>query len=130
MPNGYHGSREEWDRLEAPLCRVDAELRAFAERNGLTLTKNDHGWPERSLTWVDGVERKLQVLLADESARTYNVWAVAWEDRPDGRFWKRAAIANGLTEAELCERLGALLAAGHAALAAWKLADLERAGGS
>jgi hypothetical protein len=129
MPNGFHGSREDWDRLEAPLRRVDAELDAFAGRHGMALTKNHHSWPERSLTWVDGVERKIQVLLQDAAALTYNVWVVAWEDRADGRYWKRKAIANGLPEPELHAKLAELLEAGRAALAEWAVEDLERAGG-
>jgi hypothetical protein len=128
MPNGFQGSQQEWDRLEAPLRRIDAELLAFAGRHGLALTKNLHGWPERSLAWIEGVERTIQVLLRDAATLTYNVWIAAREDRPDGRYWKRGVVAAELPEAELHAQLAELLERGHATLSAWAVEDLERAG--
>jgi hypothetical protein len=128
MPNGFQGSQEDWERLEAPLRCVDSELEAFAGRHGMELTQNLHGWPERSLAWVEGVERKIQLLLQDRAALTFNVWITAWEERADGRYWKRAAVANGLAAEELPERLADLLEAGRAALVSWAVEDLERAG--
>jgi hypothetical protein len=128
MPNGFQGSQEDWDRLEAPLRLLDPELEAFAGRHGMELTQNLHGWPERSLAWLEGVERKIQVLLQDRAALTFNVWIAAWEERADGLFWKRAVVANGLTEAELKARIPELLEDGRAALASWAVEDLERAG--
>ena len=128
MPNGFQGSQEEWDRLEAPLRRLDTELLAFAGCYGLALTKNLHGWPERSLAWAEGVERTIQVLLRDAAALTYNVWIAAWEDRPDGRYWKRGVVAADLPEAELHEQLAELLERGYARLSAVAVEDLERAG--
>ena len=66
--------------------------------------------------------------LQDRAALTFNVWITAWEERADGRYWKRAAVANGLAAEELPARLADLLEAGRAALVSWVVEDLERAG--
>jgi hypothetical protein len=57
MPNGFHGSEEEWERIEAPLRTIDAGIAAFAERNGLIGSKNYHNWPERSLRCAEAPDR-------------------------------------------------------------------------
>jgi len=49
MPNGFVGSTEEWERMEAPLRTVDDVVAAFAERHGATMIPNHDSWPERSL---------------------------------------------------------------------------------
>ncbi|MBW2422108.1 MAG: hypothetical protein JRH19_26485 [Deltaproteobacteria bacterium] len=120
---------EEWERIESPLRELDGTLDAFAKRHGMELTKNFAGWPERSLTWTDGVERKIQVLLGDEQSLRFNVWIMACEDRADGRFWKRKALANGLPLAVLREKLPDWLDEGQRLLTSWSAEDLVRATG-
>lgn len=53
MPNGDYGPHEEWDRLEEPLCRADPVIAAFSQRRELSISRNYHNWPERTLSWGD-----------------------------------------------------------------------------
>ena len=122
-------SDEEWDRIESPLRELDGELEAFAQRHDLELTSNFAGWPERSLTWSDGIERTIQVLLADEEGLRFNVWIMAREDRPDGRFWKRKALASRLPIEAVRAGLPGYLEEGRGLLASWSAEDLVRATG-
>jgi hypothetical protein len=122
-------SEEEWERIESPLRDLDGELGAFAKRHAMELTTNFAGWPERSLTWTDGIERKIQILLGDEESLRFNVWIMACEDRPDGRFWKRKALANGASIAAIHENLSTYLEEGQRLLASWSVEDLVRATG-
>jgi hypothetical protein len=120
---------EEWERIESPLRELDGVLDDFAKRHGMELTRNFAGWPERSLARTDEFERKIQVLLGDEESLRFNVWIMACEDRADGRFWKRKALANGLPIAALREKLPAYLDEGQRLLASWSVEDLVRATG-
>jgi hypothetical protein len=122
-------SEEEWERIESPLREFDGVLDAFAKQHGMELTKNFAGWPERSITQTDEFERKIQVLLGDEESLRFNVWIMACEDRPDGRFWKRKALANGLPIDVLREKLPAFLEEGQRLLGSWSVEDLVRATG-
>lgn len=122
-------SKEEWERIESPLRELDVALDAFAKRHGMELTSNFAGWPERSLSWSDGIERTIQVLLGDEESLRFNVWIMACEDRPDGRFWKRKALANGLPMAAVRENLPDYLDQGRRLLVSWSVEDLVRATG-
>ena len=40
MPNGFHGPKEEWQKMEASYVRIDPILVAFAQRHGIELLKN------------------------------------------------------------------------------------------
>ena len=67
MPNGFQDSELEWQRIEAPLLRVDPILDAFASAHGLGISKNYHNHPERSLTWGTDLRRLIQLYLADSN---------------------------------------------------------------
>ena len=128
MANGYHGSREGWDRITEPLLGLDPILAAFAEDRGLVLGKNTHNWPDRTFRWEDSLERLIQIYLADQSTLTWHLWICASEDRSDGwRYSKREHLAYGVTAQELELDLSRLLADAWKRVTAWKTADLERA---
>jgi len=42
MPNGFHGSNHDWDRMESPLLKIDAMLTSFAILHGRTRSANYH----------------------------------------------------------------------------------------
>jgi hypothetical protein len=42
MPNGYYGSIEDWEKMEAPLLDVDELLARFAVERNMHLVKNYH----------------------------------------------------------------------------------------
>lgn len=52
---GWYDSKEEWQRIEAPLLEVDSIFEVFAAENGLAVSKNHKDWPERSIEWGQGV---------------------------------------------------------------------------
>ncbi|HET8551202.1 MAG TPA: hypothetical protein VFM97_01845 [Gammaproteobacteria bacterium] len=125
MPNGFHGPNEQWDRMEAPLLTLDAELEAFAKTFDLGLSKNYHNWPERSLTWSDGVDRLIQIYLADEEAMTFNLWLCASQDRGRERYLKKEFLIKEKPIGCIANRLNELLEQAKGRLEGWKAADLE-----
>jgi hypothetical protein len=124
MANGFQGSREEWDRLEAPLIALDPTLEAFARQRGLTLGKN-HKYPERSLTWGGSVSRLIQIFIAGDQGPTFNLWLCASEDRGGDRFWKQQFLLEAATGGELADGLESRLAYAHEIVASWQPGDLQ-----
>lgn len=92
MPNGHQGSKQEWERMEAPLLRFDPILDIFAKAHGLAISKNYHSWPERSLKWGQPVHRLIQLFLENEQKLTFTLWLCASEDRSTNRYWKNVYI--------------------------------------
>lgn len=125
MPNGFHGPRERWDRLEGSLARLDVDLRSYADTHGMDWRASDRGWPSRSLEWGSEVTRLIQLTLVDEVDGTFALWACAVQDRPDGRYWQRAM----LNEPEPLERIQAqllgLLERARERASSWQERDLE-----
>jgi hypothetical protein len=67
MPNGFHGSKAEWEKLVAPLRELDESLDSFAAARGLRIDHNYHNTPNRMLRWSrDGIERVIQITLYGE----------------------------------------------------------------
>ena len=127
MPNGYHGTDDGWMRLEAPLREVDSILEAFASSHGLTLTRNHHGDPERSLGHEGELTRLFQIFVGDEEAPTYKIWLCASQDRGEERFWKQRFLTEAATPAELKASIGDWLSRGWEELFRWSAHDLEHA---
>src|SRR5712664_2446175 len=89
MPNGYYGSIEDWEKMEAPLLEIDALLAEFASREGMDLEKNYHNWPQRELRRLkDDLHRTIHILAADKPD-TYHFAVGAWQDKNNER-----SIAN------------------------------------
>jgi len=128
VPNGFHGPKEEWQRLEAPLKLIDAELEAYAQSHELALRRNYHGWPERSLRWGTKIERLIQIFLHDEKRLTYNVWLCASEGRGSQRFWKQRMLKEGVPIREIAAHLNELLDVGRTEVDGWTSDQLEPAG--
>ena len=127
MPNGFHGTREAWDRMEAPLRALDPVLEAWATRHGMSLSRNSHAWPERSLAWGAPVERLIQIYLEDQDRLTWNVWICAFEDRPSGRHWKREFLRSDEPIARIDTDLERLLGEAARIVDGWSTDDLEPA---
>jgi hypothetical protein len=125
MPNGYHGPEEEWRRLEALLRELDAPLEAFAARHGMTIGRNYHSWPERSLRWGSDPEKVIQIYLEDEKQLTWNVWLCASQDRGRQRFWKRDFLRRDTPMVELHPIIEQLLDEAFSTLNSWRVEDLE-----
>jgi len=120
MPNGFHGTDQEWSRLEAPLLRLDPVL----ERH-LSLSRNYHNWPERSLTWGVPIRRLIQVYLEDAGDLTWNVWLCASEDRGANRYWKRTFLKHAVPIEEIERAFPDLLEEARVQLEAWSSEEFE-----
>ena len=127
MPNGFHGPTEEWQRMEGPLRTIDDLLDAFAERHGMTVTRNDHNWPERSLRWGEAPHRSIHISLADEQNLLFGVGICAWEDRSKGRFWKTRTLIESRSLEELRPQLNELLEKAKNEVERWRSRDLVAA---
>lgn len=127
MPNGFQGSPQEWNRIESPLHILDPVLHDFAEERGLSLRRNYHNWPERSLHWGEQPHRLIQIYLEDVQQLTWNVWICAYEDRETGRHWKQMYHSRNVTIDDIRADLGAILNEAMKTVAAWSANDLEPA---
>lgn len=122
---GWDGTKQEWKRAEAPLKFMDPELKRFARKHGLTLTKNAKEWPERSLAWETDVRCGIQIFLVDQAALTFNFWICAIQDRDDNRFWKQEYLRKEVQAVEIANSLGELLETGKRKLDHWSAQPAE-----
>ena len=86
---GWYGTKEEWERLEGPLLEVDPIIEAFSDECGLSVTKNQKDWPERSIVWGTEVRCLIQLYLSDKQSIRFSLWLCASEDRDRKRYWKQ-----------------------------------------
>jgi hypothetical protein len=131
MPNGFQGSDLEWQRIEAPLLRIDSALEMFASAHGLTISKNYHNHPERSLTWgagSAGLRRLIQLYLTDSKLLTFNIWLCASQDRGSSRYWKQEFLLKEQSIETFVGTLPSLLEGAYLKVNSWAAEDLERAG--
>ena len=119
VPTGLHGPKNEWERIEAPLRKVDPIIESFGQRHGLSATRNYHNWPERSLRRRGALRRLIQVYLAETDTLTWHVWICASEDRSDGRYWKSALLGKNLSTGEMQSGMERLLEESWVQLARW-----------
>ena len=117
---GWYGTREEWERLEAPLLRLDSKISDFAAGHGLTLSKNHKDWPERSLKWGESPRCLMQLHLADPDALTWHLWLCCSEDRDRERFWRHERLIDGETLSSFQHRFEELLERGFQRLEVWR----------
>ena len=117
---GWYGTREEWERLEAPLLELDPAISAFAAEHALALSKNDKDWPGRSLNWADKPSCLMQLYLADADALTWHLWLCCAEDRGRERFWRQERLIDGEPVSSFAPRISDLLNKGYHRLEGWK----------
>lgn len=125
MPDGYHGSDEDWKRLERPLRDIDPLVEAFAKRHKIALSRNYHNWPERSLRWGADPERVIQIYLEDADRLTWNLWLCASQDRGLQRFWKNQFLCHNVAMGELNPVMEQLLDEALRIVSSWRTEDLE-----
>lgn len=128
MTNGFHGPRASWERLTAPLRRLDPVLDNFARQHGLEVERDSRNWPNRTLRWGAPIQRLIQIYLEDEKRQTWRLWLCAFENRPTGRYSEQTFLRQGATINEIEETLPALLHEAWNRVSAWKAEDLKPAG--
>ena len=120
MANGGYFTEQRWQKIESPLLGVDSIINEFAESNGLEVTRNHKGWPERSIVWNhNNVRCLIQLYLASEDSLSFNLWLCASQDRGRERFWKQENPIKNRTIPEFSEQLSVLLEEGREKLLKW-----------
>lgn len=120
MANGAYFDEQKWQKLEKPLLAVDPVINEFSAANGLVVSENRKGWPERSIVWHENDVRCLiQLYLASEELVTYNLWLCASQDRGNARFWKQESPIKNQPVSEFSNRLAELLVEGREQLLSW-----------
>lgn len=127
MPNGLHGLTDELERIEAPLRRLDPLITGFAEEHGMSLERNHHDWPSRSLRWRGSIDRLIQVYLADQEPPRWNLWICAWKDRGSTRRWKQQFLLEAAPIERIASGVGDLLEEARSRVERWTADDLEAA---
>lgn len=126
MPNGFDVSREEWEKMEAPLLEVDELLAQFAAERNMQVIKNYHNWPRRHLELVnDRIHRGIQILATDENKMTFHLGVVAWEDRNDRRYASHRWLKKFTPWHQIKDNLHQLLEEGVKTLESWSENDLK-----
>lgn len=128
MPNGFHGSIQDWVQMEKPLRDLDEILNGFAKQHDMTVTSNYHSWPERSLEWGEAMRRLLCIFLSDEKAMLFEFSLMAGEDRGHQRYWRKETLERAIPADRLEEEVPQLLERGYERLLSWSEEDLVYAG--
>lgn len=124
MPNGFHGSKAEWEKLVAPLRELDEGLDSFAAARGLRVDHNYHNTPNRMVRWArDGIERVIQITLYGE--RQVLLSLAAFTDEGGTRRGKHWPPLIDIPLAEFKQKLETLLTEAHETLSVVTADDLE-----
>ena len=124
MPDGFHGSVEEWERIESPLREIDKTLDDFARAHQMAIARNYHAWPSRRLKWGEDIQRLIEISLENDRDMTFNFWICAWRDGRRKRYWKNAYLKEGAPLPEIRDQLQQLLQEGWKTLEGWHKRDL------
>ena len=91
----------------------------------MVLTRNYYNWPDRTLEWTsDGVQRAIELWLADETSLAVTLAARAHQDRGNDRYWRHEIIAERVAPPALVDQLQDLLGRAATAAESWSASDL------
>ena len=125
MPNGFHGSIEEWQQMEAPFLEIDDALEKFAADRKMQVVKNYHNWPRRELEWVgDDIHRSISIFQG-ERPDTFHMAVGAWQDKQSDRYAANKWLKKEVLWPEITDNLQELLEEAVAILDAWSEKDLK-----
>ncbi len=126
MANGYQGTKEEWDLITAPLKRLDGTLVSFANKYNLELVKNHKNSPGRHFRWGCPVSRLIEIYgHGGGKYERWNFGVIAYEDRPEGRYWKKSTVKKSISIEELEKELPKLIYQAYDLVTSWTREDLE-----
>jgi hypothetical protein len=129
MANGFDGSNEDWQRLEAPLLEVDDHLAGFARAHNFRFVKNAQNWPNRRIEWDSGkIHRCIQITVTnDAQLPRAHIGLLARVDRNRKRYLRNELLRRDSSWAEISDSLGALLEEARATLESWSEDTLKYA---
>jgi hypothetical protein len=129
MPNGFHGTKEEWDKMEKDLLDSDNDLILFAKEKGMEISKNYHNWPSRALRWEkNDINKDIGISLVDSKSQTYNMGVGVFKDIDFKRYWKNKILKEKVSWQEIKNNLISLLEEGYKLAESWEEKDLEYSG--
>ncbi|MBI2340442.1 MAG: hypothetical protein HYU99_08785 [Deltaproteobacteria bacterium] len=126
MPNGFFGTQQEWEKLEAPLRQLDDLLATFVKKHDLFMTKNERHWPCRSIVWSDAIEKKIEIYASDKDSPLYSMWICAYQDRHGQRYWKKSVLKESVSFDEIYADISYSLDSAKKELDSWLEGDLEK----
>jgi hypothetical protein len=121
MPNGFHGPKDEWQRMEAPYVRIDPILTAFAQRHGRAVVRNYRD-ADRGIRFNDALSRAIWIGAMDKygTSGMYQVSIIAHQDRPV-RYIKAARVGDPVA----VDDLDRMLERATTLVLSWTEGDLE-----
>ena len=124
MPNGFYGSKEEWERMVAPLRELDSDLESFAAAHGVEVEHNHHNTPNRMVRWTsNGIKRLMQISLYGGDKILFSLFA--FRDADGKRYGKNWRPAPDMPLAEFKIKLTPMLTEAYRALEDVSIDDLE-----
>jgi len=128
MPNGFTGSADAWNRAETALSIIDTLVPECIQDRKVTIVRNYHSWPSRSIEWVTGdLRRKVQVYLADQGEENYNVWLCASKEQTGPVLWRQEFLRQAVPWRVLSQEVRGVLIQGIETVESWTAADLTPA---
>lgn len=122
MANGCYGTDAQWQRLEAPLERLDEILGRFAQHRGLTLIKNERDWPDRTFRWGTRPSKLIQIFPEDALTPAYTVWACAYDNRSRKEYWEHRTLLKAVPIESVIQQLPQLLSEAIRMVEKWEKA--------
>jgi hypothetical protein len=123
---GFYGPKDEWEKLEAPIKKIDSQVDAFAKIYGLEQTRNHKSWPERSLMWKSNeMSHLIQIYMDGKETERYNLWLATSKDIGKDRYWKNVFLKKNASIDEIAEDLFENLEKAKKEIESWKESDLE-----
>lgn len=119
MANGWYGTPDERQRIEAPLILLDPALERFAAKHSLSLTRNHKDVPERSIEWGSDVSCLIQLWVHGAESLGIHVWICASQDRARDRYWKQEFLCKDAPATDLALRISDLLQIAKSRLDEW-----------
>ena len=120
MANGGHQyTDEEWNRMDAEISLLDADLERFALAHGGKIDKKTKDLPTRCIHWKSNVRSLLQVYFVDSTPPTLNFWICVSRDSGGKRFWKQEMLLTKVRAADIANELSDTLEAGKRKIDVW-----------
>jgi hypothetical protein len=125
MPNGFTGSRDNWNEAQAALEVVDALIPECFHDRKIVIIENAHEWPSREIEWMEkGLKRKIQVYPSTEDSRAYNVWLCASTKAEGVLLWKREFLRENASWETLLKEIREVLMQAVGIVESWMFEDL------